>query len=468
MKKIIFTLLLTFFAFNSVSAEDKTYTLDYTEDISSFFNHDAPYVGGTIETALNKAIDYYKNKGKNFIVSLDIYSKSFSLYFFNDINDVSFGNLYDELNNQYYSSFHTSGETIDYCNFTDFSGPFSSWEQELKYCDEHSSSVYTGFNFFPENKISDYHFSLPYYSTFKITKFDEKQDFNLIVHSNSGDFDIIKTKNINYLMYKKVQDGSALEFSSKTSVAALNSNALSDKNLIASIITRTTFEPFDKNKYKYFYYFQEEGKEEHENFKEIEFEDNYFEYEVKQNGTLYFKITSLDSEKNYYNSTYVIDKIGKKYDSSIIDTPSDVDDFLSNITWDNVMDIITSPIDFIKKCLDWIVDYFKSFIDSKLKILSQFREIINSFRYNNDKCSYFFSSGDTPYRFDYCIPEFKVNFNFIGIDKELSVAEFRWFIPYRDNVFNFIKIILAFLTFYKLLDIVSGIRLRNTRWLVSG
>ncbi|MFR2585196.1 MAG: hypothetical protein ACLTAK_01360 [Bacilli bacterium] len=463
MKKIIFILLLTFFAINSVSAEDKSYTLDYTEDISSFFNHEAPYVNGTIETAINNAIDYYKNKGKNFIVSLDVYSKSFALYFFKDIDDVSFGNIYDELNNQYYSSFHTSGETIGYCNFSNFSGPFSSWNQELKECDEHQDSIYTSFDFFPNYKISNYNLKLPYYSTFKISEFDKKQDFNLIVHSNYGDFDILKTKNINYLMYRGVQDGSFLEFSSKTFITALNSDALSDNNIIASLTTRTTFEPFDNNKYKYFYYFKEESKEENENFKEIEFENDYFEYEIKKNGILYFKVSSLDGEKNYYNSTYVIDKIGKKYDSSIIDSPQDADDFLSNITWDNVMDIITSPIDFVKNAFSWVVNYFKDFCYSKLKILSQFREIINSFKYNNDKCSYFFSQGDTPYRFDYCIPEFKINFNFIGIDKELSVAEFKWFIPYRDNVLNFIKIIIAFITFYKLLDIVSGIRLRNTR-----
>lgn len=480
MKKIIFTLLITFFACSSVYATDKnTITLNYPiEKIDNFLKKEIAYEKTNVQSLINQVEEKYQNE--KYVLAINPYSEYFYIIFYKNSEELYINNYYSDgfSSGIFISSLDKSKLSTKYCSFTNLDqyGSFgNSFEHDLDVCDN-LQEWKTGDNAYSSQIMSlkdktNFSDVTSYFYNSTIKMPIENNGFDLIIKSNLGTFNINEKNNSDYLMYKKYKDESVLTFSSDTRIISLDSDALADNNIIASMTTRTTFDPYDKSKYKYFYYFKEDGKEESKNFKEITFEDDYFEYKVKKNGTLYFKVTSLGENKIYYSSTYLIDKIGQKYDSNIIDMPTDADDFLSSLTWDNIMNIITSPIDFVKKAISWVLDFFKNWFDSKTKILSQFIEIINSFKYSNGYCNYDFSSNegflpgdnhpDTWFR--YCIPEFKVDFSFIGVDKKLSVGEFTWFIPHRDNVLNFVKIIVAFITFYKLLDIISGIRLRNTR-----
>lgn len=89
--------------------------------------------------------------------------------------------------------------------------------------------------------------------------------------------------------------------------------------------------------------------------------------------------------------------------------------------------------------LTFIQKTWNNFI-SPFKVFSQLKGIIDNI--------YFDSNNDE-------VPHFKVDFSFFGVEEELDIIDFTWYLQYRDTVFNFIYLSIGGITIFK---VISALR----------
>lgn len=466
--KVIFLLISFFVLLPFVSAKDLevNHTYDMNK-VGEFLNGDyCVYVSG-VPTSCVKKIDVLEEvkdkvakKYKNFIIrtfgeqiEVDVFDDDFS-------GKLRLDSTSKKVNGAYpvpYVGFDFKRYDSTYIVVYDPKDiDYDSFFEKLEVSDQYSAYNF-GYasSFYPGKKdlfqIGGYE-NVIYYSSFRIGFDSDNSDFDIEVNYHEKTYKLSEKPNA--FFYYNLKEDKVDSFKTETTITDLVTDDISDLKKITSVTTHTKITPYDSSEYNYYYYFKPDGSTEEESWQKITYKDKYFEYIAKENGTLFIKINSLDDSKTLYTSTFKVDQIGQQYDESIITKDDNPSDDIGDIGWDNVKDIITSPIDFAKGLISSIGKYFTKVIDSKLKIINQIQEIISSFGsfgyYPDCWCH-----GGKCYSGKYvCFPDWEIDFTNVGFDVQVRF-DFDWFMDYRDTIFMYIKIILGFATFFKVFRMIS-------------
>lgn len=446
MKKILFIFTLFFIApfvthaetvntisdtstvFTSRSNITYTYNEVYSDTTIKNLKSSVPAISGTYKDLLDYVSDYYKSLNDRVIITSAKSSNIFYVHFYGIDSDLQV--TFEDFNGYPYYLKNLSATTYKRCIFNDS----KEIESQLSDCDNKSKQ---NINANQKNTILNVGGmdAVPYSSNFAASKFEEI-DKRYAISYNSNTYlpaEILDFRSLLLRTYIDPNYASSL-FMPKISFSYVDIG-VNDSDLIDKVYVSytSTVDFSDKN---YSFYLK---RPEQTDFVKIIGSGNKSAVTVSKNGSLIVKVVR-NSDGYTSNYTLNLDAIGKNKD------------YLNEALGreENVFD----------DTIGSLINSWKSNVLKAFPIFNQLSSILDLFKthnYNNAICLDSNSTGfvQTSSSGNYCIPQFKVNFNFIGINKEFQVINYDFYSKYRNLIFTYIMIFVGVITFFKVIKILE-------------
>lgn len=434
MKKILLILSLFFIAPFATHAETvNSYTEVYSDTTIENLNWSVSSIGGTYKNLLDSVYDYYKSSSDRVIIVSPKKSNFFYVYFYGIDSNLQV--TFEDNNGDPYYLTNNSETTYKYCTFNGFFDSSYNLESQLSACDKKNKTSISS----NKGKLSLLNAggmkAVPYASNFAAAQFKEI-DKRYAISYNGKTYVPYESMDFRSLMFRTYIDPnySPSLFMPKITFSYVDIG-VDDSDLINKVYVSytSTVDFSDKN---YTFYLK---RPEQTEFLKIVGSGTKGAVTVSKNGSLIIKV--VRNSDGYTSSfTLNLDAIGKNKD------------YLNEALGreENVFD----------ETIGSLINSWKSNVLKAFPIFNQLSSILDLFKthnYNNAICLNSNSTGfvQTSSSGNYCVPQFKVNFNFIGINKEFQIINYDFYSKYRDLIFTYIMIFVGVITFFKVIRILE-------------
>lgn len=435
MKKIFFIFALFFIAPFVTHAEtvSNSYTEVYSDTTIENLNWSVPSINGTYKDLLDTVYEYYKSSSDRVIIVSPKESNFFQVSFFGIDSNLQV--TFDDHNGYPYYITNLSATTYKYCSFSKFFDNTFSLENALTTCDKKTKN-----NVSANQKLVLLNAgglpAVPYASNFASAQFKEV-DKRYAISYKGQTYVPYDTMDFRSLMYRSYIDPtySSSLFMPKITFSYVDIGVNDSTELIDKVyVSYTSTVDFSDNNYTFYL-----KRPEQNDFTKIVGSGNRGAVTVSKNGTLIVKVVR-NSDNYTSNFTLNLDAIGKPKDY--------LDEALGreNNEDDNVINSLISS---------WKSNVLKAF--PIINQISSILDLFKTYNYKNAVCLNSNSTGfvHTSSSGEYCVPEFKINFNFIGFKEDFQVINYDFYSKYRDLIFTYIKIFVGVLTFFKVVKILE-------------